>query len=595
MNKQFLPTTQEEMHDRGWDACDIILVTGDAYVDHPSYGASLIGRVLENAGFKVGIIAQPDCARLDDFTSLGRPRLFFGVTAGNLDSMVAHYSANRVPRKTDDYSPGGKIGLRPDRATIVYTNKIRQAYKGMPVVIGGIEASLRRLAHYDYWSDTVKRSILLDAKADILVYGMGETQTIEIAQRLSRGDDIKTIDGIPGTVVIRNDAPQVKDALTIPSFEKISSEKGAFTEAFMACYGQSDPSRGKTLLQKHGERYIVHFPPARPLSPQELDRIYALPFVRAWHPSYDKAGGVPGFESVRFSVTSHRGCPGACNFCSLFFHQGRIVQSRSEGSVLHEIREIAARDYFKGTITDIGGPTANLYMAACASWKKGLACKDKNCITPAKCKSLSLRYDKTLKLWEQALKIPGVQHIFIGSGVRYDLLVEQYSDRFLKELCAQHISGYLKVAPEHSSGRVLALMNKPAIDTYERFVNRFNKANKDAGKKQFLVNYFIGSHPGSGLEEALELAQYLAKRGIRPEQIQDFLPLPMTVSACMYHTGKDPFTGKALYVARGMRERKKQRALMQYTQARSMDLVREALRDLKKPHLIGLFKTPKKK
>lgn len=559
---KFLPIDQNDLKERGWPECDVILVTGDAYVDHPSYGAAVIGRVLEDAGFRVGIIAQPDWRKNGDFLKLGKPKLFFGVTAGNLDSMVSNYTASKKPRRTDDYSPGGRSGLRPNRATIVFSNKVKELFPGVPVVIGGIEASLRRLAHYDYWEDKVRRSILLDAKADILVYGMGERQTLEIAKRLQADKDVKKLDSISGTAVARSKSGDLTGTVVVPSFEEVQDSKDRFNEAFKLAYLEADPVRGKTVIQKHGDRCVIQFPPALPLSSAELDSIYALPFARDWHPVYGKEG-VPGFETVRFSITSHRGCAGECSFCSLFAHQGRMVQSRSKESILNEVRLLAARPEFKGTITDIGGPTANLYGADCDLWAHEGACRTKHCIMPAKCKNLKLGYERTAELWREVMKVPKVKHLFIQSGMRFDLMTESYSDGFLGDLCAEHVSGRLKVAPEHASDRLLKLMNKPSLRVYEKFAERFKKFSREAGKEQYIVNYWISAHPGSGVKEARELAGYLKEHALRPEQVQDFIPLPMTVSACMYWTGKHPFTGEAVAVARTYKEREAQRRLVQ--------------------------------
>ncbi len=580
MNKDFLPISKEDLAVRGWNEVDVALVTGDAYVDHPSYGASVIGRVLEDAGFKVGIIAQPDWRSTRDFLRLGRPRLFAGVSAGNLDSMVANLTANKKRRREDDYSPGGRAGLRPDRASIIYSNRLREAFPGIPIVLGGLEASLRRLAHYDYWSDKVRRSLLLDAKADILVYGMGEGQILEIARRLKERDKIEALQGIKGTVIARKTAGNLGDHVEVPSFEDVSSDKDKFNEAFRKAYLEFDPIRGRTVVQKHGDRFVIMYPPAAPSPRDFLDRIYLLNYMRRWHPVYDKDGGVPGLESVRFSIISHRGCPGECSFCGLYFHQGRIVQSRSPESILKEAKALASQEDFGGTITDIGGPTANLYMTECAAWRRSGACKDKKCLVPGRCKNLELGYCEILKLWEKARSIPKVKHVFTGSGVRYDLLVDKSSDEYLAALCKDHVSGQLKVAPEHSSEKVLRLMNKPSFEIYEKFVRRFNEFNKRLKKDQYLVNYFISSHPGAGLVEARDLAMKLKKAGIYPEQIQDFIPLPMTVSGCMYYTGKDPFTGREVYVARGLKERRMQRALIQYKNPRGRKDLRRALKCL---------------
>ncbi|MDD5613524.1 MAG: YgiQ family radical SAM protein [Candidatus Omnitrophica bacterium] len=593
--RDFLPVSKEDLKKRGWDELDVILVTGDAYVDHHSYGAAVVGRVLEDDGFKVGIIAQPDCSKLQDFKRLGRPRLFFGVTAGNIDSMLAKYTANKKVRNSDDYSPAGQINLRPERAIIVYVNKLQQAFKGVPVVIGGIEASMRRLAHYDYWSDKVRRSIVLDSKADILVYGMGERQVLEIAQQLKDGRDKNSLDNIRGTVVVRNSIARLKNYILIPSFEDISLDKDKFNEAFKSIYFESDPIRGKTIVQKHGERFVIQNPPALPLAIEEMDRIYSLPYMRNWHPRYDKEGGVPGFETVRNSIVSHRGCFGGCNFCSLYLHQGRIVQSRSSESILSEIKTIAQDNNFRGTISDIGGPTANMYMASCYLWKTTGACRDKKCLLPKKCKNLQLGYEHSMQLWQEAAKIPGLKHIFIGSGVRYDLLIDGYSDKYLRDLCLNHISGQLKVAPEHCVDMVLELMDKPKFKVYQEFSRKFESINKLLSKKQYLVNYFITGHPGTQLEDALELALYLKKNRIYPEQIQDYIPLPMTVSASMYYTAKNPFTGKSVYVARNFGERMMQRALLQYKEPRNKKYIIKALallcrEELKKVFLTNSFK-----
>ncbi len=569
----------------GWDELDIILVTGDAYVDHPSYGAALIGRVLESSGYRVGIIAQPDWQDVDAFKALGRPRLFFGVTAGNLDSMVANYTANKKVRNIDDYSPGGRSHLRPDRASIIYANKLQQAFKGIPIVLGGMEASMRRLAHYDYWSDKVRRSLLVDAKCDILVYGMGEKQMVEIAQRLKGGEEIDSLDNIRGTVVVRKDPGAVKDPVSIPSFEDVSKDKNRFNQAFKGIYNEADPIRGRAVVQKHADRFVIQNPPALPMTTEELDRIYSLTFMRDWHTSYDKAGGVPGLDMVKNSITSHRGCAGGCSFCSLYLHQGRHVQSRSIGSILEEISTISEDKSFKGTITDIGGPTANMYMAKCHLWKEKGACREKRCLTPEICRHFKLGYEDSLELWRKLRAMPKVKHVFIGSGVRYDLLTDSYSDEYLRELCAHHVGGQLKVAPEHCVDHVLEIMNKPRFNVYEKFTDRFERLNKKLNKKQFLVNYFIVGHPGARLEDALKLALYLAKKHINPEQVQDFIPLPMTLSGAMYYTEQDPFTGKKLYVAKYPRERMMQRALLQYKNPQNRQHILKALKILDKESL----------
>ena len=531
--KKFLPISKQDLAERGWaasedgraspilrrDACDIILITGDAYVDHPSYGAAIIGRVLENAGYKVGIIAQPDWKTSEDFLALGRPNLFFGITAGNLDSMVSNYTASKKPRRTDDYAPGGRSGFRPNRASIVYTSKVKGLFPGVPVILGGVEASLRRLAHFDYWEESVRRSILVDAKADILVYGMGESQVLEIARRLRDGEDIKKLKDIRGTVILRNSNEGFEHAVSLPSYEEVSTEKDKFNEAFKLAYLEGDPVRGKPLIQKHGTRFVIQEPPALPLTTAEFDHYYNLPFARAWHPIYEKMGGVPGFETVRFSITAHRGCAGECNFCSLSAHQGRMIQSRSKESILKEVRTITALKEFKGTITDIGGPTANLYGATCEQWDHSGACRTKQCMMPLKCKNLNLGYEKSIELWKEVLAVPKVKHLFIQSGLRHDLLVEKESDAYLEALCKDHVSGQLKVAPEHASDAALKRMNKPPFEVYKRFAERFKAMNQKAGKNQYLVNYFISAHPGCMDGDAKQLASYLSANRMHPEQV----------------------------------------------------------------------------
>ncbi|MBU0895177.1 MAG: YgiQ family radical SAM protein [Candidatus Omnitrophica bacterium] len=585
-----LPTTKVEMSKRGWSSLDIIIVTGDAYVDHPSYGAAVISRVLEAEGYKVGVIAQPDLNDPDDLKRMGKPRLFFGVTAGNLDSMIANYTANKKFRSGDEYSPGGIKGLRPDRATLIYTNKLKQAFDNVPVVIGGIEAGMRRLAHYDYWSDTVRRSILLDSKADILVYGMGEEQIVEIARHLKNGRDIKDLNDIRGTVIVRNCIDAFKSAVEIPSFEEVACDKDKFNEAFRLAYPEAaNPVHGRVIIQRHARRFVIQLPPTRPLSQSRMDSIYELPFARSPHPGYRKAGGVPGFDTVKHSVITHRGCPGECSFCSLYAHQGRIVQSRSAGSILRELEAMASQPDFNGTITDIGGPTANMYEAHCELWKGKGACRLRRCLFPDRCKNLKLRPSRTIDLWKRASLIKGIKHIFVGSGVRYDLLNDKESDEFLKHLCASHVSGQLKVAPEHTEPHILDAMGKPRFGAYELFIHRFDAVNKALKKKQFLVNYFISGHPGATTEDALKLSLKLKKMRIYPEQIQDYIPLPMTASGAMYYTGKDPFSGRRIYVEKSPRARRLQRALIQYKNDDNKRYVIEALRLLGRMDLMNEF------
>jgi len=581
MVKGFLPVSRDDLRKREWSELDVIIITGDAYVDHPSFGAAVIGRVLEAHGFRVGIIAQPDWRSTDSFRTLGRPRLFFGITAGNTDSLVANYTANKRPRQRDDYAPGGTPGLRPDRAVIVYANRVREAFRDVPIVLGGLEAGMRRLAHYDYWDNAVRRSILLDARGDILVYGMGETPVVEIAEKLNRGTPIDELNHIRGTVVVRSSIDFLQDSVQIPSYEEVKNDSGRFNEAFRITSVRQNPLTAKPLVQRHGDRSIIHFPPPLPMRTEALDSIYELPYERAWHPMYAEQGGVPALETVRFSLVSHRGCCGECSFCSLSLHQGRIVQSRSRESLVREARLLSERDDFRGTITDIGGPTANLYAASCRQWQEKGACENKSCLTPAICKNLKRNYNKSIELLRSIRELPGINHAFIGSGLRYDLLTDEGATEYLEELCSRHISGQMKVAPEHSVDRVLALMNKPAGREYEKFVRKIESLNRGREKKCYLANYFISAHPGATLADALHLAQYLIQRGMHPEQVQDFIPLPMTLSGCMYHTGVHPFTGEKVYAAKTFKERKMQRALIQYRNPGNKAFIEQALRELR--------------
>jgi len=585
----FLPMSRPEMDALGWDRCDVILITGDAYVDHPSYGVALIGRLLQDSGFRVGVIAQPDWRSADAFAALGEPRLFFGITSGNVDSMIANLSAGKRRRRKDEYSPGDKAGLRPDRAVIVYANRARQAFPNAPLVLGGIEASLRRLAHYDYWDDAVRRSILLDARADALVYGMGERQILEIATRLDAGGRGADLSGIPGTAVVRGGDEAPPDAVVLPSAERAAADPVLFNEAFRLAHAHMAPASSRPLVQPHGDRCVVQYPPAAPLAAAELDALHAFPYRRAWHPAYDEAGGVRAFETVRNSLISHRGCCGECSFCAIYFHQGRIVQSRSESSIMAEARLIASQPGFKGTITDVGGPTANLYAARCKRWDKGRTCDDKSCLVPEKCEALRLGYDASIRLYREIAEIPGVKHVFIGSGLRLDLLVDDAAREYLEQICAHQVSGLMKVAPEHCDDGVLALMNKPRFAVYEEFVERFRAAARAVGKELYLVNYFISSHPGGTLKETLKLGLYLAKRRIRPEQIQDFIPSPMTASTCMYHTGMDPWTGRKVHVPRSEKERRMHRALIQYDQPQNRGPLTAALKELDSLHVLPKF------
>jgi uncharacterized radical SAM protein YgiQ len=554
----YLPLTYPEMVTLGWQQCDVIIVTGDAYADHPSFGAAIIGRLLEDQGFKVGIIAQPDWHGTADIKRLGRPRLFFGVTSGNIDSMLHHYTANKKLRHDDPYSPGGRHGLRPNRAAIVYSNLIRQAYQDVPIVLGGIESSLRRLAHYDYWEDAVRRSILFDAKADLLVYGMGERAVGRIAGLLNANCKLQNpkMQNIPGTAVICRSSELPKfgtsEYAELPSFEEVSSSKETFNKAFVIAFNEANPYFGKRLLQKHGDRYLLVNPPAWPLSSEDLDAVYALPFERKAHPSYDSP--VPALETVKHSITSHRGCYGGCSFCTLYFHQGPVIQSRRPESIIGEMQLLVKDPKFKGTISDIGGPTANMYGTGCKINAREKYCRRPSCLAPQICKNLKPGQNASVKLWRQALKVPGIKNIFVASGVRYDLALHDHE--YLKELIQQHTGGHLKVAPEHCSDNVLKQMNKPGIGVFVEFLNIFRKLSK---KEQYLVPYLISSHPGCRLKDMLELKRFLKKHGLNVEQVQDFIPLPMTASAAMYHTGKNPFTGEELFVEKTAAGKLKQR------------------------------------
>ncbi len=589
MDQDYLPITMADVRRRGWDGLDVVLITGDAYVDHPAFGTAIIGRVLEAEGYRVGIIAQPDWRSADDFRRFGRPRLFFGITSGNVDSMVANYTANKRPRKKDDYSPGGRAGMRPDRALVVYANRVRQAFKGVPVVIGGLEASMRRLAHYDYWDNRVRRAILFDARADVLVYGMGETAVLEIARRLSAGEAVDALDHIPGTAVIRKDHQLPVNVVTLPAYEAVSARPDAFNQAFARFYREQHPAAARPVVQAHGDRHVVVFPPAAPLGEARLDAVYELGYRRRWHPVYDAAGGVPGLETVRHSLITHRGCCGECNFCSLYLHQGRVVQSRSADSVVREAERLVRDPAFRGTITDMGGPTANLYGADCPRWSTKGPCADRRCLAPAACPRLDPGYTRSLPLYRRIRAIPGVKHAFIGSGFRHDLFGDPGTDASLEELCRFHVSGRLKVAPEHVCDPVLDAMGKPHIDAYDAFTAQFTRVGRRLPSRRYLVNYFISAHPGATLHHALQLARYLIERGMHPEQIQDFIPLPLTLSGAMYHTERDPFSGKSVYVAKTFRERKMQRALIQYRQPASRPLIRDALKQLDAQHLEGMF------
>jgi uncharacterized radical SAM protein YgiQ len=583
----YLPVSRQDLERRGWRELDFILISGDAYIDHPSFGAALIARLLESRGYRIGIIAQPDWRNVDDFRRLGRPRLAFLITAGNLDSMVSNYSVSKHRRRRDDYSPGGRPGLRPDRATIVYTVCAKQAYKSVPVILGGLEASLRRLSHYDYWSDSVRRSVLLDAKADLLVYGMGERAILEIAEMLAEGTPVGNITTVPGTVFRRSNLDTMDSCALLPSFEEVRADKQVFAVSFRVQNENCDPINAKICVEPSGDGYLVQNPPGRPLSQSELDALYELPYTRDVHPSYLSDGGVKAIEEVRFSLVSSRGCFGGCSFCSLGFHQGRIVQARSHASLLREAARLTRLPDFKGYIHDVGGPTANFRIPACSDQLQRGSCRNRQCLFPASCRNIEVSHRDYLVCLRKLRQVRGVKKVFVRSGIRYDYLLADPDPSFFEELCEHHISGQLKVAPEHVSTHVLALMGKPGIEVYERFKNRYEKINRRLGKRQYLVPYFISSHPGADLRAAVELAEYLRDTGFIPEQVQDFYPTPGTLSTCMYWTGLDPRTMKAVYVARGQREKAMQRALLQFRDPRNRRLVSQALVMAGRKDLIG--------
>ena len=588
MNTQFLPVSQSDMRARGWEEYDFLLITGDAYVDHPSFGPAIIARVLEAEGYRVAVLAQPDWKGPAAFASLGRPRLGVLISAGNIDSMVAHYTVAKKRRHDDAYSPGNRPGLRPDRATIVYANRIREVFGDIPVVIGGLEASLRRFAHYDYWEDKVRRSILFDAQADLLVYGMGETATREIAGRLASGTPISEITDVRGTCfAARDPGACAYPMVEVPSFESVSSDKRAYARANMTEYNEHDPIVGKAILQRHGRELLVCNPPAMPLTTEELDRVFELPYVREPHPMYDQMGGVPAIEEVRFSVIHNRGCFGACNFCSLAFHQGRIISSRSHESVVREVTELTRHPGFKGYIHDVGGPTANFRRPACKKQLKAGLCKNRACLSPETCPNVDADHTDYLMLLRKLREIPGVKKVFIRSGIRFDYMMKDQSGEFFAELVKYHVSGQLKVAPEHCVNGVLDEMGKPHVEVYEKFRQKYERLNQKYGKEQYLVPYLMSSHPGCPLDDAVRLAEWLNKSGRQPEQVQDFYPTPGTLSTCMYHTGLDPRTMAAVYVPTDAHDKAMQRALMQWKRPEKRPLVLEALRRTHREDLIG--------
>ena len=583
----FLPVTEEEIKKLGWDRPDFVYICGDAYVDHPSFGSAIICRMLESYGYKVCIIAQPDWHSTDDFKRFGEPRLAFLVGAGNIDSMVNHYTVAKKRRSKDAYSPGGQAGLRPDRATIVYCNKIREAYKNAAIVIGGIEASLRRLSHYDYWDNKVRRSILLDSGADLLLYGMGEHQIIELAEALDSGLPIQEITYLRGSVYKTRDKERIGECIWLPTYEETSKDKNKYSESFMLQYHNTDFITAKTLAEEYREGIVVQNPPSPPLGQEELDRVYSLPFMRTYHPMYEKMGRIPAIEEIKFSLSANRGCFGNCNFCAIVFHQGRIVTSRSDKSLLEEAEIMTSETDFKGYIHDVGGPTANFMRTACDKQLKAGACKDRQCLFPEKCPNLVVDHKRYLKLLRKLRQLQKVKKVFIRSGIRYDYLIYDKDESFFNELCKYHISGQLRVAPEHVSDRVLDKMGKPKKEIYDKFVNRFDEINKKYGLDQYCIPYLMSSHPGSDLRAAIELAEYLRDTGHMPEQVQDFYPTPGTLSTCMYYTEIDPRTGKRVYVPKNPHEKAMQRALMQYRIPANYDLVKEALIKSGREDLIG--------
>lgn len=585
----FLPMTRQDMENRGWDELDFIFVSGDAYVDHPSFGPAIICRLLEKHGYKVGIIAQPDWRGEEDFRCLGRPRLAFLVSSGNMDSLLNKFTAAKKTRHEDAYSPGGKSGCRPERAVIVYTNKLREIWPGVPVIIGGIEASLRRFAHYDYWTNRVRRSVLMDSQADLLIYGMGEKQILEIASDLHQGVAVENIQDVAGTCYRVPDFDYVYDYVKLPDFETVAVDKKAFADAFADIYLEQDAIRGKKLVQRNGEACVVQNPPAMPLTEEEMDEIYDLPYQRTYHPMYEKAGGVPAIKEVKFSLVSQRGCFGGCNFCAIVSHQGRIIQRRSHASILREAKLLTELPDFKGYIHDVGGPTANFRRPSCDEQLQRGTCRGKECLSPIPCKNIVADHSDYLSLLRELRKLPKVKKVFIRSGIRFDYLM-LVKDSFLEELCKYHISGQLKIAPEHISDRVTRLMGKSNKEVYRKFVQRFKAMNERLGKKQYLVPYFMSSHPGARLEDAIELAEFIRDLGYRPEQVQDFIPTPGTLSTAMYYSGIHPLTGEAVYTAKNPHEKRMQRALMQYWIPENRPLVREALRLAHRTDLIGFDK-----
>lgn len=591
MKKDFLPISVKDMKDRGWEQCDFVYVIGDAYVDHSSFGPAIISRLLESFGYKVGIISQPDWKIKESIAILGKPRLGFIVSAGNMDSMVNHYTVNKKHRHTDAYTPGGVMGKRPDYATIVYCNLIKQTYKDVPIIIGGIEASLRRLAHYDYWSDKIKHSILIDSGADIISYGMGEHSIVEIADALNSGIDVTDITFIKGTVYKAKSLDNLYDYIELPDYDDICENKKTYAESFYTQYVNTDPFTAKILVEKYKEKlYVVQNPPAMPLTTQEMDDIYALPYMRNYHPSYEKNGGVPALNEIKFSITNNRGCFGGCSFCALTFHQGRIIQVRSHQSIIEEAKLMTKDPDFKGYIHDVGGPTANFRYPSCNKQLTRGVCPNRQCLFPKPCGNLTVDHSDYIKLMHELQSIDGVKKVFIRSGIRFDYCMADSDDTFMRELCENHISGQLRVAPEHISDNVLKRMGKPENSVYEAFLKRYDRINNKTGKKQYVVPYLMSSHPGSTMKEAIELAEYIRDLGYMPEQVQDFYPTPSTLSTCMYYTGYDPRTMEKVYTPVTYHEKAMQRALIQYRNPENYELVKEALIKNGRSDLIGFDK-----
>lgn len=590
--KDFLPVSRKDMEKRGWTQCDFVYVCGDAYVDHSSFGQAIISRILELNGYKVGIIPQPDCKNRESVTILGEPRLGFLVSAGNMDSMVNHYTVSKKRRSSDAYTPGGVIGKRPDYATIVYCNLIRQTYKKTPIIIGGIEASLRRLAHYDYWSDKVKRSILLDSGADIISYGMGEHSIVEIADALNSGIDVKDITFIRGTVYKAKSLEHLYDEyIMLPSYDEICRDKKTYAESFYKQYCNTDPFVAKHLVEQYKEKeYVIQNPPSYPLTQQEFDDVYAMPYMNAWHPSYDALGGVPAFAEIKFSLTSNRGCFGGCSFCALTFHQGRIVQARSHESLVEEAKQMTEQPDFKGYIYDVGGPTANFRRPSCDKQLTKGVCTNKQCLFPKPCVNLKADHSDYVELLRKLRNLPKVKKVFVRSGIRFDYVLADKDDTFMEELCRYHISGQLRVAPEHITDNVLRLMGKPENSVYEAFLKKYTAINKKLGKEQYAIPYLMSSHPGSTLKDAIALAEYIRDLGYMPEQVQDFYPTPSTISTCMYYTGLDPRDMKPVYVTTNPHEKAMQRALIQFKNPANYELVKEALLREHRQDLIGFDK-----